>query len=58
MVDEMNEKLSAYGGRTSGEFGYGLVRKNQMLQADIDKMQLKNKQLDPKNLMNRGKGYA
>ena len=58
MVDEMNEKLSAYNGRTSGEFGYGLVRKNQMLQNDIDKMQLKNNQLDPKDLMNRGKVYA
>ncbi|MBT3985023.1 FAD-binding oxidoreductase [archaeon] len=58
MVDEMYEKLSFYNGRVSGEWGWGLKRKDKMLSADIDKMKLKNQQLDPKNLMNRGKVYA
>ncbi|MFH1971950.1 MAG: FAD-binding oxidoreductase [archaeon] len=56
--EEMHDKLEFYQGRVSGEFGYGLKRRDKMLPYDIDKMKLKNQQLDPKNLMNRGKVYA
>ena len=58
LVEEMHEKLPLYNGRVSGEFGYGSERKNKMVTSDLDKMKLKNQQLDPKDLMNRGKVYA
>jgi len=58
MPDEMYEKLDFYKGRVSGEWGYGLKRRDKMLKYDVDKMKLLNKQLDPKDLMNRGKVYA